>query len=218
MNTLEVKQPDKMIELLEEERRRLAREIHDGPAQYLTNASMRLEVLKRLIQGQRPEDAVRELERLQTIMRGAINDVRRLIFDLRPTFLERGIDDAIHLYAERFSQTFGIAVRVDGDWTRLTLSHASEVAVFRIFQEALSNIHKHATATQAVVTLDCDALECTISIKDNGKGFDASIPSKASFGLQGMRERVFLIGGHIDIVTAPKEGTCVICKIPRQHT
>lgn len=215
-NTENVELPEKIMELLEEERRRLARDIHDGPAQYLTNTSMRLEVLKRLVQSGRSDDTLRELDRLQAIMRGAINDVRRMIFDLRPTFLDRGIHDAISLYADRFSQTFGITVEICGDWSNLALPHAAEVAVFRVFQEALNNIHKHAAATQVHVTLTNGDSCCVITVRDNGKGFDSAVPSKTSYGLQGMRERVSLIQGHVEIVSAPQEGTCVTCEIPLQ--
>lgn len=215
---MDPKQSDTVIELLEGERRRLAREIHDGPAQYLTNASMRLEVLKRLIQSQRYDDTLQELDRLQSIMRGAINDARRLIFDLRPTFLERGIHDAVHLYAERFTQTFGITIQIVGDWSHLVLPHGAEVALFRIYQEALNNIHKHAAAAEVVVSLTSSDTHCCISVRDDGEGFDTAIPSQTSYGLQGMRERVSLIDGRLDIVSAPKEGTCVRCEIPLYST
>ncbi|MCL6626849.1 MAG: histidine kinase, partial [Alicyclobacillus shizuokensis] len=144
---------ERTIELLEEERKRVARDIHDGPAQSLTNVTMRLEVTKRMLESGRVEESVREIERLQMMLRTAMNDVRRLIFDLRPTFLERGVSDAIQLYAERFSQMSGLSIDVQCSWENPKLSRSVAVAMFRVVQEALNNIHKHAKASKVKIEL-----------------------------------------------------------------
>lgn len=207
---------DRVVEMLEEERKRLAREIHDGPAQSLTNVAMRLEVVKRLAVSDRVPEAVQEVERLQLFLRGAINDARRMIFDLRPTFLENGVEDAIRLYARRFTQTFGIPVTVDGQWGPVRLPHTVEVTLFRVYQEALQNVYKHAGATSVMVQLD-DGGRCKrLVIQDDGCGFDVS-ERDGSFGLQGMRERMALIGGTIGIVSSPGEGTIVQCEVDSYH-
>lgn len=204
---------DKIIELLERERGRLARDIHDGPAQSLTNTSMRLEIIKRLIQSNKSEDAVRELERLQGLLRMSVNDVRRMIFDLRPAFLDAGIERAVFLYAERFQQTFGIPVTVLGQWPESSIGHSKELAMFRIFQEALNNIHKHARATDVIVELFTREECIGFRVKDNGQGFDTSNMKAKSFGLQGMQERIRLAKGRLKVNSVPGNGTCVECEV-----
>jgi signal transduction histidine kinase len=208
---------ERMIELLEEERKRVARDIHDGPAQSLTNVTMRLEVTKRLMESGRVEESIKEIERLQGILRTAINDVRRLIFDLRPTFLERGVSDAIRLYTERFSQTTGIPVEIEVQWDDPALPRTVAVAMFRVVQEALNNIHKHARASHAHVVLSETDDVYRAEISDDGRGFSVMVPSNTSYGLQGMRERMELVGGRVTVDSKPGEGTLVICEVPRCH-
>ncbi|MBX5437709.1 MAG: sensor histidine kinase [Alicyclobacillaceae bacterium] len=204
---------NRFVTFLEEERRRLARDIHDGPAQSLTSVSMRLEIVKRLIEAHRMEDARAELDRLQGLLRTAVNDTRRLVFDLRPSFLEHGVEDAIRAYANRFSQTFGIPVHVEGDWSGHTLSRAAEVTVFRVFQEALNNVHKHARATHVDVHLTVSGGQCVLTVEDDGRGFEVRACS-ATFGLNGIRERLALIGGRAVIQSSPGRGTKVVAEVP----
>jgi signal transduction histidine kinase len=208
---------ERMIELLEEERKRVARDIHDGPAQSLTNVTMRLEVTKRLMESGKVKESIGEIERLQGILRSAINDVRRLIFDLRPSFLDRGISDAIQLYAERFSQITAIPVEVEVCWQNPDLPRTVAVAMFRVVQEALNNIHKHAKASYAKIVLTEDDSVYRAEVSDDGKGFVSTVPSNTSYGLQGMKERMDLVGGRVTIHSTPGEGTCVTCEVPRCH-
>jgi len=207
---------DKVLELLEEERKRLARDIHDGPAQSLTNVSMRLQVIRRLLESSQNETAIAELDRLQALMRTSLNDMRRLIFDLRPTFLENGLTEAIHRYAKRFSQSTGLDVVVSDNWGSPELSRSTEVALFRVCQEALNNTFKHADATSVEIVLTQDAKTCRIVVTDNGKGFDRAGHSLVSFGLQGMAERMTLVGGMLDVQSAMGKGTTVICEVSRE--
>ncbi|WP_169794787.1 sensor histidine kinase [Alicyclobacillus kakegawensis] len=205
---------ERIIELLEEERKRMARDIHDGPAQSLTNVTMRLEVTERMLENGRLEDSIQEIERLKSILRTAINDVRRLIFDLRPSFLERGVSDAIRLYAERFSQMSGLPVTVDSEWGQPNLSRSAAVAVFRVVQEALNNIHKHAKATTIEIRLLHRNGVYQALVKDDGKGFATDVSSSASYGLQGMKERMELVGGRVMVQSQPGHGTLVTCEVP----
>lgn len=214
---MEYTSSERMLDLLEEERRRLAREIHDGPAQSLTNVTMRLEIIKKLLDSDRSEDALRELSRLQTLMRGAINDVRRLIFDLRPSSLERGLQQGIPLYAERFSQMSGIPVHLHGAWDEARFPRAVEIALFRVFQEALHNVYKHARANEVRVGLESTPDVYRLSIADDGAGFIVRETSTGSYGLLGMRERMGLIQGWMNVTSKPGEGTLVVCEVPRVH-
>jgi signal transduction histidine kinase len=203
-----------VLDMLERERGRLARDIHDGPAQYLTNTAMRLDVVRRLLEGNRLEDAARELERLQGILRVSINDVRRMIFDLRPTYLERGVHDAIVMYSAQFQNTYDLPVKVTGDWSTVAIGRTEEVALFRVFQELLNNVQKHAEASEISVTLGNESGMLRMSVQDNGRGFNRNESPTLSFGLQGIRERLSLIHGHLEILSTPGQGTCVCCEVP----
>jgi signal transduction histidine kinase len=214
---MEIKDRETMIELLERERGRLARDIHDGPAQSLTNTSMRLEVIKRLIQSNKISEAIHELERLQGLLRMSVNDVRRMIFDLRPALLEVGAQKAIVQYAERFQQMFGLPVCVRGEWPDKALGHTQEVALFRIFQEVLNNVHKHAQATAVDVELYSGEGWVGFRVKDDGCGFDVANMETRSYGLKGMQERIALAGGRLRVQSAPGCGTCVECEVPVRH-
>jgi two-component system sensor histidine kinase DegS len=214
---MEIKDRETMIELLERERGRLARDIHDGPAQSLTNTSMRLEVIKRLIQSNKVSEAIHELERLQELLRMSVNDVRRMIFDLRPALLEVGVQKAIVQYAERFQQLFGLPVTVRGEWPDKSLGHTQEIALFRIFQEVLNNVHKHARATAVDVELYSNEDWVGFRVKDDGCGFDVANIESRSYGLKGMQERIALAGGRLKVSSNPGCGTCVECEVPVYH-
>jgi signal transduction histidine kinase len=214
---MEIKDRETMIELLERERGRLARDIHDGPAQSLTNTSMRLEIIKRLIQSNKISEAIHELERLQELLRISVNDVRRMIFDLRPALLEVGVQKAIVQYAERFQQLFGLPVTVRGEWPDKSLGHTQEIALFRIFQEVLNNVHKHARATAVDVELYSSEAWVGFRVKDDGCGFDVAHIESRSYGLKGMQERIALAGGRLKVSSSPGCGTCVECEVPVHH-
>ncbi|MCL6548398.1 MAG: sensor histidine kinase [Alicyclobacillus sp.] len=204
---------NRVVGFLEEERKRLARDVHDGPAQSLTNAAMRIEIVRKLLEADRTQDAVSELERLQGMLRRAVSETRRLVFDLRPSFLEHGVERAISLYAERFAEAFGIAVRVSGGWAGRRLSQAAEITVFRVLQEALNNVHQHAQATRVDVRLSTAGDRCVLEIEDDGQGFEMG-ETPGTFGLHGMQERTALVGGRVSISSSPGHGTRVVCEVP----
>ncbi|GMA50281.1 hypothetical protein GCM10025857_16380 [Alicyclobacillus contaminans] len=209
----------RFIDMLEQERRRLAREIHDVPAQWLTTTAMRLEVVQRLLAAGRADEAAREVGRLRVGLKMAIADVRRLIFDLRPSLLKYGIQAAIHMYAERFAEAFGLSVDVRGEWPTHTLGEAEDVAVFRVFQELLNNVYKHAHARCVTVTLYAAGDVCGLSIADDGHGFPAEAPASSEredghYGWLGMQERMALVGGRLWRVPNVRQGACVVCEIP----
>lgn len=206
--------PERLIELMEAERKRLARDIHDGPAQGLTNATMRLEIVKKLLELQRIEDAQREIERLQQLIGQSVTDARRLMFDLDPTFLERGFLEAVRRYAERFEQWFEIPVTVEGDWPEVELSEAVTASLFRVYQEALRNVYRHAEATGVVVRLSSSRQEQTIAITDHGRGYNPA-EATAGHGLRLMRAYAAVIGARLHIQSAAGQGTTVSCRVDK---
>lgn len=209
--------PENVIDLIEEERKRLARDIHDGPAQSLTNVLMRLEIVKKLIENNRIETSLHEIERLQNVLRASVNDVRRLIFDLRPSLLEHGIVHALEAYAEHFTHMAGITTKVMGNWPDCTLSRGAEAALFRVYQETLNNIMKHAQAQTVVVYLSEDASQYRLDVVDDGVGFEleVDVASLPSYGLRGMAERMDMLGAAIEITSKVGEGTIVSCCVPK---
>jgi two-component system sensor histidine kinase DegS len=205
------------LEVQEEERRRLAREIHDGPVQVLANAVFAVEYCQRLLTTD-PQRAALELERLKSDLREGLADIRYCLFDLRPGPLaELGLPATLRRYAETFAQRFGLAVRLDLDCTLPRLSLAHELAIFRIVQEALHNVRKHSRASEVVLALQRDGTDLVVMVADNGTGFEVSQFPEGSvrhFGLTSMRERARLIRATLTIESAPGKGTRVTLRLP----
>ncbi len=207
-----------IIKAQEEERKRVAREIHDGPAQSMANIVMRAEFCLKLLD-MSPEKVRDELIALQNIVRLSLMDVRKIIFDLRPMVLDDlGLAPAIKRYLSNYKEQYGLQVEFlfFGQQTRLDSS--VEVAIFRIVQEMVSNIHKHACAKNSVVKIEMLNNRINIQVRDDGKGFNMNKvmanKEREGYGLIGMRERVQLLNGDINIVSAPGKGTSISISIP----
>jgi nitrate/nitrite-specific signal transduction histidine kinase len=208
-----------------EERTRLAREIHDTLAQQLTGIVLQLEAAEAMQsrkQSERSRDlivAAREQARL------ALQEARRSVWNLRPMPLEgAGLTAAIALEAERFGSRTGIAVTVrnDGVPRHLALAPQSEVAVFRILQEALANAGHHSNARNAEVHLRAADGELLLTISDDGSGFDTAdfglaASSPGSYGLLGMRERAHLIGADLEVSSERAGGTRISVSVPLEQ-
>ncbi|MCL5264770.1 MAG: sensor histidine kinase [Chloroflexi bacterium] len=206
----------RMLQAQEVERQRLAREIHDGPAQVLANAIFQLEFCERLLEKE-PERLPKEIARLKKDVREGLAEVRNFIFDLRPAPLaDTGLQAMLQHYAKNYQSRFSIAVVSElSDTGRLPV--AQETAIYRIIQEAMQNVQKHSHASQVKLTLSRDADAIVVMVEDNGVGFDVAKHTKDQvehFGLISMRERSQLIGGDIDIISAPGQGTRVILNVP----
>jgi two-component system sensor histidine kinase DegS len=206
------------IEAQEGERMRLAREVHDGPAQVLANAILTLEYCE-LIAGRAPQELGPELRRLRTMMREGLVEVRRFMFDLRPTTLATmGLNATLARYAEEYEQAFRIPVRLDLPPHELPIDDNAQIVLFRVVQESLQNIHKHAEATAVQISLArLPDGSVRLSVCDDGKGFDRqrfrpAIPSGA--GLLGMEERATLLGGELTIESTLGRGTTITLLIP----
>ncbi|MBI4279408.1 MAG: GAF domain-containing sensor histidine kinase [Armatimonadetes bacterium] len=205
----------KLISAQEDERRRIARELHDEAGQALTALILNLEMAERAAQG---EEQLR-LQRLRTIAEQTLSEIRKLIYDLRPTILDDlGLPAAIRWYVKESVERQGVQVAVHLSGLERRLPGHMETAVFRIIQEALTNVVKHAGATRATVRVDASAGQITLAVEDNGRGFQAAVTRTASvdggMGLIGMRERAELLGGQWHVRSAPGQGTAVTVKIP----
>ena len=214
---LQVAFNDRIIQAYEQERLRLAREIHDGPAQILANAIFELEYFEKLLE--RDPAAVKgQLAQLKKDIRNGLTDVRRFIFDLRPPTLgEMGLFQALRRYLADYQEHFGIAVDADLPDSHDRLPANQEVAVFRIIQEALQNIQKHAAASRIAISGSIGSAALQVLLEDNGRGFDpgevASRHAK-TLGLTSMRERAELIGADLRVTSSPGQGTRVSLLVP----
>lgn len=208
-------QTDYGIKLIEEERRRIARDLHDGPAQALTNISMRLDVIRRLLTTD-PEMAMQELVRTNSRVVAAVNDIRRLIYDLRPIAIDEvGLIPATTELCRRFEKDWHIAVDVDtADDVASDFAPAKQVALYRLLQELLNNVKKHAEAQSVRVDFRRDGAHITVSVTDDGKGFDPESIPAGHFGIAGMRERIDYLNGTLYIESVLGRGSTFVISIP----
>ncbi len=211
-----------VVQVFEKERKRLAREIHDGPAQYLANAIFRLDICERFLEMGELERLKREISDLKGILQANLSDVRRFITDLRPMLLEDlGLVSALSRYVEEWKRLSGINVefKVLGDVSEIA-NKDIEIAIFRIVQEALSNVHKHAKASNVKILLEIRRDFVSALIEDDGVGFDIrevkkrSI-EKGSLGIFSMEERARALGGTLKIVSERGRGTKIMVRIPQ---
>lgn len=207
----------KIITAQEEERRRVAREIHDGPAQAMANVIFLAEVCEKLIEID-TDRAKRELFELRQQVRSCLTETRKIIFDLRPMVLDDlGLIPTVKKIADNLKERTGTQVTVKFSGLQgQPLDSRIEVSLFRIIQESLNNVEKHAGAAEVEVLIDFQYDCVTAMIKDNGKGFDPDNYSQdsESFGLLGMRERVSLLQGELKIHSYIGAGTQIMVRIP----
>lgn len=205
----------KIIEAQEDERKRLSREIHDGPAQMMANVMMRSDLIERVYKERGAEEAIQEIRSMKKMVRSALYEVRRIIYDLRPMALDDlGLVPTLKKYLqtiEEYHRTTRIQFTNVGEDRRLPSNY--EVALFRIIQESVQNALKHADALTVQVKLEIKQDHIMAVIKDDGKGFDINESKPESFGLLGIRERVELLEGELTIHSKIGTGTLVIIQI-----
>ncbi|UUA83804.1 two-component sensor histidine kinase DegS [Bacillus siamensis] len=211
----------RIIEAQEEERKRVSREIHDGPAQMLANVMMRSELIERIFRNRGTEDGFQEIRNLRQNVRNALYEVRRIIYDLRPMALDDlGLIPTLRKYlytTEEYNGKVKIHFQCIGDTENKRLAPQFEVALFRLAQEAVTNALKHSESEEITVKVEVTADFVVLIIKDNGKGFDikeAKQKKNKSFGLLGMKERVDLLEGTITIDSKIGLGTFIMIKVP----
>lgn len=211
-----------VLEGIEHERQRLYREVHDGPAQVLTNAIFEIEFFERIADRASAEiraQLLTELSTLRSQLRESLEDVRGMIFDLRPPALSAlGLAEAMRAYMAEYQSRFGLSVETDLRSGPTGLGSDQELAIYRVLQEALQNVHKHANARSIRVAWRRELGRWTLSIIDDGQGFDLVRATRRakSFGLVTMRERAEVIGASFEIRSSPGAGTSVTLSL-REH-
>jgi signal transduction histidine kinase len=198
------------------ERNRIAREIHDTLAQGFVGVSVQLELTAHLLAQSHVPEARQQVDRTRDLVREGLADARRSIWDLRATGAQATLPARLTHLAEQ-SSTLRLKVEANIGGTYRALTPSLENEVLRIAQEALANAVRHSQATRAMVDLRYHPNELTLTVTDNGVGFqatDATLPTKGHFGLQGMRERTQQIAGTLNVESSPDSGTKVTLHVP----
>ncbi len=211
----------RIVEAQESERARIAQEVHDGPAQSLTNAIFQAEYVERLLD-QDPRVARTELHLLRELLRRELGDVRSFVSQLRPPLLdELGLDGSIRDTVETMAALTGAEIRADLAGETEQLSETAQTVALRVLQEALQNIRKHAAATRVVVATRSDESAWSLEVRDDGRGFDPAVVAdrgRRNFGLQFMRERAEVIKARFEVLSRPGGGTVVRLAIPWERS
>jgi two-component system sensor histidine kinase DegS len=207
----------RIVEAQEAERSRLAQEIHDGPAQALSNSIFQVEYIERVIESD-PLLARTELRFLRELLRRELGDVRAFISQLRPPLLdELGLDGAIADSVEHLRTLTNLEITTELTAPASLLSDGERTVVLRVAQESLQNVRKHAAATSVAIATRVEDDDWILEVRDDGHGFDVgsvAARGRRNFGLQFMRERAELISARFDVRSRPDGGTVVRLAIP----
>lgn len=210
----------KIILAQEDERKRIAREIHDGLAQSMANVVIRTEITERMLNRQDYESVKEELKDLKSQLRGGLEEVRKIIFNLRPMALDDlGLVPTLRKFVQDYEDKTKIRTSLEINGRETRLPSGMEVAVYRLVQEAFSNVYKHANATYVSLEVTFQTAMVKITVQDNGEGFDvgvvqAKVDKGVHFGMIGMRERVELLEGRLNIDSEKGKGTKLSLVIP----
>lgn len=206
----------RIIAAQEEERKRLSREIHDGPAQMMANVLMRSNLIDRTFREKGADAALKEIHDLKISVRNALSEVRRIIYDLRPMALDDlGIDPTLKKYLSTIMEyNPGVEIQFLSYNNERRIPSDYEVAVFRLVQESVNNALKHGKPNLIIVKLEWLCDEINVVVKDNGVGFDTECVREGSFGIIGMKERIDLLKGSLKISSSIGKGTTILMKIP----
>ncbi len=210
-----------LIEAAEAERQRVARELHDETSQALANLVVTLGTVARLTADGKTR---RHLEQVKELAVDTLEGVKRIVLDLRPRLLDDyGLLPAIRWYAEERLGQVGVDVIVEVQGMEMRLPPYAETGVFRVIQEAVNNIARHAHSTHARIRLTWEPNQLAVEIEDNGRGFDAQtamsgVRRDQCLGLLGMQERVALMGGALAMDSVPGSGTRILIRVPLPQT
>ncbi len=207
----------RIIQAQEEEKKRIAREIHDGPAQSMANVVLRADIIEKLIDLQNIDSAKEELNDLKLIVRQNLAAVRRIIYDLRPMALDDlGLFPTLRKYIPEIAKRGNLDIQLNILGKEKRLLPPLEVALFRLIQELINNVIKHAEATNIIVNIKINDEYIKIVVEDNGKGFiEEEVTNNSNhFGLIGLKERVKLFEGKYEINSEVNKGTVVAFEIP----
>jgi two-component system sensor histidine kinase DegS len=200
-----------VFQVIEQERMRIARDMHDGPAQSMSNLVLQAEILERLVS--QPEAIMAELEDFKSSVRNALDETRQLIFDLRPMTLDDlGLIPTLRKYTREYGEKHGLQVRLHAVGEQQRLPGSIEGTLFRMIQEALTNVQKHSHAQLVEVSLNLSRERAVASVRDDGVGFDVraiegNLTENRNLGLISMRERCELEHGVLQVKSQPGKGT-----------
>lgn len=203
----------RIIEAQEQERQRLVRQLHDGPAQSLTNLILQAEICERVFDSD-TERARHELGELKTAVTGTFQKVRDYMFDLRPMMLDDlGLIPTLRRYVDHYNEKSGVPAVLTVTGAERRFASYKEVVIFRVIQELLANVRIHSHATRAQVFLDVSEDLVQATVEDNGSGFNVAevlnAPQQKGIGLSTLKERVAMLGGELRIDSAVGRGTKV---------
>lgn len=200
----------------EDERQRLARDLHDELGALLTSAKLDAARIRSRLAGTAPEALERLAHLVQTLNSG-IALKRRIVEDLRPSALEAlGLVPTLEILAQEFAEPSGITVH--RALQPVALAPAAQLVVYRLVQESFTNIAKHARAGQVWLTMASDGREVEVTVRDDGCGFDTAAPLRSAYGLVGMRYRVEAERGRLTMASAPGRGTLIRVTLPADAT
>lgn len=200
---------------MEEERKRIAREIHDEQGSLLTALKLDLSLLRRQMPDA-PPDISGRLDSMQQLIDETVRVMREIASQLRPAALNLGLLPSLEWLASDFQKRTGIRCRLETA-CEVQLDDIRATALFRIVQESMTNITRHATASQVSISLENSESKLQVKIIDDGSGFDPAHIGKNSFGIRGIRERLELLGGELNIDSAPGLGTALHIAIPLER-
>ncbi|MDO4720643.1 MAG: sensor histidine kinase [Peptostreptococcaceae bacterium] len=210
----------RIIKAQEEERRRIARDIHDGPAQGIASLIIKGDIVEKLLR-KYPQEAEAELRLMKEHLSEVLREIRLIMYDLRPTMIDDlGLIAAISSMANTMAEEHGVAIKVKDMSTYRVKSSAVALVVYRIIQESLNNAAKHSQARSIFVSIDIQRDVIEGSIVDDGCGFDMSMMEKGkldSFGLSSMKERAHIIRGKLKIESQKGAGTKIFFSVPNEE-
>jgi signal transduction histidine kinase len=216
-----VEEKQRMVDVQEETRKKLARDLHDGPTQSVAAMAMRINLVRRMMV-KNPKDAAEELQKIEELALRTTKEIRHMLFTLRPLILEsQGLNAALQAMAEKMRETFTQIVVINVDESVLeNMEMGKQGVIFYIIEEAVTNARKHASAAQIWVRLRPFETEIALlEIEDDGIGFDVAAVNKSydkrgSLGMVNLRERAELVTGLLNVDSAPGKGTRIQVYIP----
>lgn len=225
LNTMDMqrkKAAASVIKAQEEERKRIARELHDETSQSLTGLVIGIRMVQEIVPDYMP-DVQERLENINDLAHATLNEVHTMAVRLRPSVLDDlGLAAALRSYAKEYTENTGIPVEMQLLGMSHRLTPELETVLYRVIQEALTNVARHSNATSCRVTLRRKEQVVQVVIEDNGQGFDSqtvmlSDEKGHGLGLHGMKERIELVGGSLEFDARPAKGTTIFIEVPLQN-
>ncbi len=206
---------ENIVNAQEAERQRLSRQMHDGPAQAMSNFILQTEIAMRLLDAD-PAQVKEELANLKNSALTTFQKVRNFIFELRPMMLDDlGLAPTLRKYVDAFKEQTGMDATLTVTGTERRLEPYLEVMIFRAIQELLGNAARHSQAASVKLHVDMGNEAVRVSVDDNGRGFDTgSLKSGGSLGLKLIKERAEMLGGRLDVDSAPGKGARIVFSVP----